>query len=138
MTENEAKILLCQMYLPQFDEKEKQALTMAIKALEEIQQYRAIGTVEELKTMKENGAFTGIELAHLAAVQMKMKKYQTIGTVDEFKALKEKSVAKKPEYAPTDDTCLYSEYVCPNCYIRLSNFKEKYCQCGQKLDFGEE
>lgn len=39
------------MYLPQFDEKEKQALTMAIKALEEIQQYRTIGTVEEFKAM---------------------------------------------------------------------------------------
>lgn len=54
MSENEAKILLCQMYLPQFDEKEKQALTMAIQALEEIQEYRAIGTVEELQELKEN------------------------------------------------------------------------------------
>ena len=36
MTENEAKILLCQMYLPQFDEEEKQALSMAIQALEEL------------------------------------------------------------------------------------------------------
>ena len=34
MTENEAIILLCQMYLPQFDAEEKQALTMAIQALE--------------------------------------------------------------------------------------------------------
>jgi hypothetical protein len=40
MTIDEAKILLCQMYLPQFDEEEKQALTMAIEALEEIQTYR--------------------------------------------------------------------------------------------------
>lgn len=53
MTENEAIILLCQMYLPHFDEEEKNALTMAIKALEEIQQYRAIGTVEEFKALKE-------------------------------------------------------------------------------------
>ena len=49
MTENEAKVLLCQMYLPQFDEEEKQALNMAIQALEENQEYRAVGTVEELK-----------------------------------------------------------------------------------------
>ena len=40
MTIDEAKILLCQMYLPQFDEEEKQALTIAIQALEEIQTYR--------------------------------------------------------------------------------------------------
>lgn len=53
MTENKAKILLCQMYLPQFVEEEKQALTMAIQAIEEIQQYRAIGTIEEFKALKE-------------------------------------------------------------------------------------
>ncbi len=53
MTENEAKVLLCQMYLPQFDEEEKQSLTMAIQALEEIQQYRAIGTVKDFKALKE-------------------------------------------------------------------------------------
>ena len=40
MTTDEAKILLCQMYLPQFDEEEKQALTMAIQALEEVNSYR--------------------------------------------------------------------------------------------------
>lgn len=53
MKENEAKILLCQMYLPQFDEEEKQALTMAIQALEEKQQYSEIGTIEEFKALKE-------------------------------------------------------------------------------------
>lgn len=35
-----AKVLLCQMYLPQFDEEEKQALTMAITALEELKEYK--------------------------------------------------------------------------------------------------
>lgn len=37
---DEAKVLLCQMYLPQFDEEEKQALTMAIEALEELKEYK--------------------------------------------------------------------------------------------------
>lgn len=86
-----------------------EAHNMAIAALEEIQQYRAIGTVEDikalssmeianfnalqkyreigtvedLKTMKENGAFTGVELAQIAAMQMKLKEYQSIGTVEE-------------------------------------------------------
>lgn len=63
-----------------------------------------------------------------------IQQYRAIGTVEDFKALKEKSVAKKPVYAPTDDSCLYSEYVCPNCHIRLPHFRQKYCQCGQKLD----
>ena len=49
---------------------------MAIQALEEIQQYRAIGTVEELKSMKENGAFSGVELAQIATIQMKFKEYR--------------------------------------------------------------
>ena len=33
--------------------EQKEVLAMAIQALEEIQQYRAIGTVEELKALKE-------------------------------------------------------------------------------------
>lgn len=60
-----------------------------VSILEEIQQYRAIGTVEELKSMKENGAFTGVELAQLAAMQMRLKEYSAIGTIEEFKDLKE-------------------------------------------------
>ena len=35
MTIQRAIILLCQMYLPCFDEEEKEALTMAIEALQE-------------------------------------------------------------------------------------------------------
>ena len=70
MTIDEAKVLLCQMYLPHFDEEEKQALTIAIQALEENQ------------NLKDNGAFTGVELAQLAAMQMKLKKYEAIGTVE--------------------------------------------------------
>ncbi len=31
-----------------------------IKALEEVQQYRALGTPEELQIMKEHGGFTGV------------------------------------------------------------------------------
>ena len=39
-----------------------------IKALEALQQYRALGTPEDLKAMKEHGAFTGVELANIAAM----------------------------------------------------------------------
>ena len=51
---------------------------------EEREQYRAIGTVEELQSMKDNGAFTGVELAQLAAMQMKLKNYEAIGTVQGY------------------------------------------------------
>ena len=54
MTIDKSKVLLCQMYLPQFDEEEKQALTMAIEALEELKAYHEIGTVEECKDAVES------------------------------------------------------------------------------------
>ena len=59
-----------------------------IDILQELEAYRAIGTVEELKSMKENGAFTGVELAQLADMQMSLKEYLAIGTIEEFQALK--------------------------------------------------
>lgn len=51
----------------------------------EIEQYRAIGTIEELQTMKDNGCFTGFELAQIAAGQKLLKEYQAVGTVEECK-----------------------------------------------------
>ena len=91
------------------------ALQMAIQALEEIQQYRAIGTVrqvqdfiadwrkyrefgtlKDIQTMKENGSFSGVELAQIATMQTRLKDYEAIGTIEEFKALKEKNEPKKP------------------------------------------
>lgn len=63
-----------------------EAQDMAIKALEEVQQYRALGTLEELQIMKEHGGFTGVELAQIAIGQMKLKEYQAIGTPEECRA----------------------------------------------------
>ena len=66
--------------------------------MEEVQQYRAIGTVEELQTMKEHGGFTGVELANIAAMQMKLKEYEVIGTPEELqKAEKEENILKFSE-----------------------------------------
>lgn len=63
---------------------------------EELEQYREIGKPEELKQLKENGAFTGMELAQIAIMQMELKKYMAIGTVEECRAAMEKQRAKKP------------------------------------------
>lgn len=120
MTENEAKEWLTE--LKDCEETQefyyadcvKEAFDVAIKTLEEIQQYRAIGTVrqvqdfiadwrkykefgtlEDIQTMKDNASFSGVELAQIAAMQMRLKDYEAIGTVEEFKALKEKSEPKK-------------------------------------------
>lgn len=125
---------------------DKCALSVAIKALEEVQQYRAIGTVEELKSLKENGAFTGEELAQLAAMQMWLRDYEKIGTVDECRAAVDKQTAKRPkEYED-------KYYACPVCGNVLLHKWEKYPDklmdksnglpyclgCGQHLDWSDE
>ena len=107
MNENEAIEYLQSRYLavgsrvnPPKEECERhnEVIDMAIKALEEVQQYRAIGTVEELQTMKEHGGFTGVELANIAAMQMKLKEYEVIGTPEELqKAEKEENILKFSE-----------------------------------------
>lgn len=116
MTENEAKNKLDSLhhrilntsFCNKVYESEVEALCMAKDVLEEIQQYRAIGTVrqvqdfiadwrkykefgtlEDIQTMKDNGSFSGVELAQIAAMQMRLKDYEAIGTVEEFKALKD-------------------------------------------------
>lgn len=46
--------------------------------LEELKSYKDIGTPKELKELKENGAFTGLELAKLAIMQKELKKYKDL------------------------------------------------------------
>ena len=66
-----------------------------IDGFEELEQYRAIGTPDELKKLKENGAFTGVELAQIAIGEMKLKEYMAIGTPEECRAAVEKQIADK-------------------------------------------
>ena len=80
MIKSKAITLLCQMYLPCFEEVEKQALTEAIQALEEIQQYHELG-----------------EITEIIGQQYELQEFKAIGTVEEFKALKEKSEPESKE-----------------------------------------
>jgi hypothetical protein len=93
MTENEAKHWLkhTRAYQHKCDNCEyidikgacneecKDFYDIAIQALEEIQEYRAIGTVDECAEMQ-------VQYNYLST---KIKKYEAIGTIEEFKALKE-------------------------------------------------
>ena len=109
-----------------------------VNALEEVQQYRAIGTPEELKQLKENGSFTGMELAQIAIGQMKLKEYMAIGTPEKCRAAVEKQKERKP--IKYDKKALWA-YACPKCGEPLikTNYEYKYCDmCGQKLDWGDE
>lgn len=107
MTIDEAKVLLCQMYLPHFDEQEKQALTMAIEALEKVQQYEEIGTVEGYE--KAIQATTEYYLL-MKEYKSKVQDFEAIGTIDEFKALKEKN---NEHYSDIDELDGYG-YGCTN------------------------
>lgn len=71
-----------------------EAREAAIQALNEVEEYRAIGTPEELRSLKER-AFTGIELAQIAAMQMRLKEYERIGTPEECRAAVEKQKIDK-------------------------------------------
>lgn len=143
MTENKAIEII--EYIKTFDEMNfgatKNALDMAIKAFEEIQEYRAIGTVEGY----EAAIKSSIENYNLMKeYKAKLQDYEAIGTVEELKALKEKNEPKKPipsDYEKYMDVVenakfLRGAYWCPNCKHTVRS--GTYCEdCGQKLDWEE-
>lgn len=113
MTESEAKDWLRAISATQSEsnhtsslEIRKEALYMAIQALEEIQQYRAIGTVEEFKELKEKDTAK-------KPSPIDYKKY--IDVIENAKFLR--------------GACW-----CPNCKHTVRS--GVYCDdCGQKLDW---
>lgn len=94
-----------------------------VDALEEIQAYRAIDTVEDIR-----------EIYSLCKIlQNVVKDYSAIGTIEELQALKEKSVAKKIVKPQNENG-----YKCPICYHWVG-YRYAYCDgCGQALDFWKE
>lgn len=109
---------------------------MAIKALEEIQQYREIGTIENLKLWISLFGLDGFD--ELAA-------YKRIGTVEECRAAVERQKPVRVEYEGSksgDGFCGYRMAKCPKCgEWRRDRDKDDniYCsKCGSKLDWSEE
>lgn len=106
------------------------------RMLDELLQYREIGTVEEFEKLKlaENGNIWGFIDEYVA--------YKQIGTVEECREYREKQEAKRC----TVDSCPdHTHYKCPSCgQIELSIYKHgfsrlgritKYCgNCGQAID----
>jgi len=130
------------------------------KLLEEIQQYRAIGAVKEIrireaqfKRLSEGylndltllreyqsiGTVEDIQLIFSLCKDLEriVKKYEAIGTIDEFKALKEKNEPRKIKGKR------FVEAICPWCESELIETYWAfggihYCSnCGQKLDWSE-
>lgn len=125
MTESEAKIILeteivhhpeCSIF--------SEALSISIQALEEVQQYRAIGTPEELQDMKNN---------YFEALS-DWRQYRKIGTVYECRTAREKQIPKKPDFTEDKEFAL-----CPCCNGKGLSDKQNYCDnCGQKFDWSDE
>lgn len=92
----------------------QESIDMAIKALEEVQQYRAIGTVG--KTIEE------------------CAEYEEIGTVEECRAAMEKQ-RRKIVKNPYGTSYIWKAGYCPVCGCGVTA-RWDYCQCcGQKLNW---
>lgn len=91
MTENEAIKIINDKYETFFALSTTNvfdiAMATAIKALEEIQQYRAIGTVEEITNLINFLSFDD-DTSILEDLRM-LVEYYAIGTIEEFKAYKQ-------------------------------------------------
>lgn len=97
-------------------DEERLAANKAIDLIQELQQYRATGTVEEIKEIlqiisegqddvDESGISTG-----LLHTLLEYAEYKKIGTVEECQEARERQRAKKPVYP-----YLKSFPTCPNC-----------------------
>lgn len=109
-----------------------EASEIAISVFEEIQQYRALGTVEEIKKKLKT------ELPYMSMAQTKFKKelntYKAIGTPEELQAAREKQRKKKPILNKTMNI-----YFCPICERRVNHAHSMFCSgCGQAIDWSEE
>lgn len=140
MTENEAiNELQANIDLPFGFTVSDEVSEMAIKALEEIQQYREIGTIEEFKDLKEKDKDCIVK--HLA----KECSYNETGCSDckgkeRIRIALEKQVPKKPiEIDEKQDGLFYLlPFMCPACNEPVIGqpYKPKCCKhCGQKLDW---
>lgn len=111
----------------------QESIDMAIKALEEVQQYRAIGTVEELETaskylrlVKKHGT-VGKAIEACA-------EYEGIGTVEECREAMQKQRRKLVKNQYGTNYVLKAGY-CPVCGCGVTA-RWDYCQCcGQKLNW---
>ena len=129
MTEQEAKLIL-DVRVSRFDHAEdvNEALEIAKQALEEIQRYRGIGTVEEIKTVKKY-----IELKKRCGTPSNTidlcAEYAAIGTVEECREAVEK---QKPKVGIVTAGKSYP-IMCPSCGHKME-FAYHHCIfCGQNL-----
>ncbi len=112
------------------------AVDVAVQALEEVQQYRTIGTLEELQDMKSN---------YFEALS-DWRQYRKIGTMEECRTAIEKQIPKKPIFDYNlSDTLSKFHCECGNAIkvshdvgIMDNNNAPNYCsKCGCRLDWSD-
>ncbi len=108
-----------------------EAVVMGMKALEEIQQYRAFGTVEQIEE----------QMLLAAADETILSEYKELGFVEELREAKEKRIPKIPYIwgdGYSDGHPVYDMYDCPNCgeSYEIDGEKYNFCpNCGQAIDW---
>ena len=123
-----------------------EAKKMAIKALEEVQQYRAIGTVEECRAAVEKQIPKKPKHTYIKHRKHTWKKDEN-GEIDTFAwdldyhngvvcevCGKTVCVHCNPNYDKLEDCKSEYIYICPSCDKEVY-YNQKYCDCGQKLDW---
>ena len=111
---------------------EKQSMVNEI--LNELKQYRAIGTVKEIKIREAQ--FQRLSEGYLIDLTS-LREYRELGTIADLQALKEKSVAKKVIVYGHNDAVGTDVGLCPMCNGRpLRACDNQYCSdCGQHLNW---
>lgn len=141
-----------------FDSEFQEAIATVIKALSEYQEYRTLGTVEEIRSKMEELArwhsdrlnnrikneFAAMSTLvchncdhkdeYIEELEYEIEEYRAIGTVDECRAAVEKQKEKKP--IPEGGRFI-NYYRCPQCNEYV-HFKDRFCDdCGQKLNWSD-
>ena len=117
------------------------AMELAVKALEEVQQYREIGTVEQFERAKAmENVYGQVKWERDVAISQLEEIGVGLGQkMEELKALKEKNEPKKPIITSKVEDCEYMR--CTNCNLTTvlyGGMRPVYCaNCGQKLDWSE-
>ena len=116
-------------------------LKIATVEQEELEQYRAIGTAEEVKRMQK---YSVLAKKHdtIGKVIESCVEYEAIGTVEECREAREKQQSKSPDVwgdGYSDGEMVYDMYDCPGCgeSYEIEGGKYNFCpNCGQALNWG--
>lgn len=130
----------------------KEKAETIINGFEELEQYRAIGTVEEIREAAEKIAIA-YELYELfdnqSIIKETMEKlrkmvdefmeYREIGTVEECREVMERQKVKKPVKTENNGFRYTDSYICPNCRKGFTGTGiADFCyHCGQAIDWSD-